>query len=121
MARLIWSFVFALNGIKKSILKEPNFRIHILCTVLVIIAGYYFNISPVEWMLVLLCTALVLSMEMLNTAVEKLCDVVHKEIHPGIKLTKDIAAGAVLVSAVIAAICGSIIFIPKIISFIKSF
>lgn len=120
MSRLIWSFVFALNGIKKSVLKEPNFRIHIFCTILVIIAGYYFNISSVEWMLVLLCTALMLSMEMINTAIEKLCNVVHREIHPGIKLTKDIAAGAVLVSAIIAAICGGIIFIPKIILLIKS-
>jgi len=121
MARLIWSFVFALNGIKQCVLKESNFKIHIFCTVVVIIAGYYFNISSVEWMLVLLCTALVLSMEMINTAIEKLCNVVHREIHPGIKLTKDISAGAVLVSAIAAAICGAIIFIPKIILFIKSF
>ena len=60
------------------------------------------------------------NMEMLNTAIEQLCDVVTKDIHPGIKITKDIAAGAVVVAAVASAICGTIIFLPKIILFIKS-
>lgn len=59
-------------------------------------------------------------MEMLNTAVERLCDLVQKEIHPVIKVVKDIAAGAVLLSAGIAVICGAIIFIPKILLLIKS-
>jgi diacylglycerol kinase len=59
-------------------------------------------------------------MEMLNTAIEKLCDVVHKEIHPGIKKVKDIAAGAVLIAAFCSVITGAVIFLPKIIHFIKS-
>jgi len=120
MLRLIRSFGFAWKGIRSSLFQEPNFKIHIVCSILVIGAAVYFMISPVEWMLVLICMALVLSMEMINTAIEKLCNVVHKEQHPGIKITKDVAAGAVLVSAIIAAICGAIIFIPKIILLIKS-
>ena len=119
MLRLMRSFSFALAGLRNCFTKEANFKIHIGCTVLVIIAGIYFNINTVEWLLILLCIGSVLSMEMINTAIEKLCDVVHKENNPGIKITKDIAAGAVLLSAVIAAVCGAIIFIPKIILFIK--
>ena len=120
MSRLIKSFGYALKGLKICLLKETNFRIHIFCTVCVIIAGLYLTISPVEWILVLFCVALVLCMEMINTAIEELCNVVHKEIHPGIKITKDIAAGAVLLSAFLAFICGAIIFIPKIFLLIKS-
>ena len=120
MLRLIRSFGFAWKGIRSSLFQEPNFKIHIVCSILVIGAAVYFMISPVEWMLVLICMALVLSMEMINTAIEKLCNVVHQEQHPGIKITKDVAAGAVLVSAIIAAVCGAIIFIPKIILLIKS-
>ena len=114
MSRLIRSFGYALSGLRISILEGANFRIHIFCSVLVFIAGLYFNISYAEWLIVLICAGFVLCMEMINTAIEHLCNVVHKEIHPGIKITKDIAAGAVLLSAVIAAICGGIIFIPKI-------
>ncbi|MEP7163973.1 MAG: diacylglycerol kinase family protein [Ferruginibacter sp.] len=114
MSRLVKSFGYALNGIKVCISKGANFGIHIFCCVLVISAGIYFKISPAEWGTVLLCAGFVLCMEMVNTAIEQLCDVVHKEIHPGIKVTKDIAAGAVLLSAAIAAICGAVIFIPKI-------
>ena len=117
---LIKSFGYALSGLRICILEGANFRIHIFCTVLVFIAGLYFNISYTEWLIILICTGFVLCMEMINTAIEQLCNVVHKEFHPGIKITKDIAAGAVLLSAVIAAICGAIIFIPKIFLLIKS-
>ena len=120
MSRLTRSFSYALNGLSICVLKGANFRIHLLSGTIAIIAGYAFNISPNEWMVVLLCIGFVLCMEMLNTAIEQLCDVVHKEIHPGIKLTKDIAAGAVLVSAVVAAICGAFVFLPKLLSFIQS-
>lgn len=114
MSKLIKSFGYALSGVRKCMLEGTNFRIHIFCSVLVFIAGLYLNISRTEWLIVLICTGFVLCMEMINTAIEQLCNVVHKEIHPGIKITKDIAAGAVLLSAVIAAICAAIIFIPKI-------
>ncbi len=114
MKSFIRSFAYALNGLKNCLLKETNFKIHIFCFLLVITCSWYFKISAIEWICVLLSSALVMSMEMLNTAVEKLCNVVHKEMHPGIKIIKDIAAGAVLLSAIIAAICGAIIFIPKI-------
>ena len=62
---------------------------------------------------------MVLSLEMINTAIERICNIVHKEPHPGIKIIKDLAAGAVLLAAFVAAICGTIIFLPKIIIYLK--
>jgi diacylglycerol kinase len=120
MSKLASSFAYALNGIKACFVKEANFRIHVFIGAFVVIAGIYINISAVEWILILICMMFVLVMEMINSALEKLCDVVHKEIHPGIKITKDIAAGAVLLSAIFASICGAIIFFPKIFLIIKS-
>jgi len=91
--------------------------------VLAVIAGIFavvFNISVYEWLAAVFCIAFVITMEMLNTAIEKLCDVVQKEFHPGIKKVKDIAAGAVLVSAAFSIITGCIIFLPKIIALLKT-
>lgn len=120
MSKFTRSFVYAANGLKLCLLKEANFRIHIFLSVITIALSILLNINAVEWMIILFCMAFVLSMEMINTAIEQLCNVVHKEDHPGIKIVKDVSAGAVLVSAILAAICGAVIFIPKILSFIPS-
>lgn len=120
MSRLSRSFLYAWQGFRSCLFSEPNFRIHISCSLLSAGAGFLVGISTFEWLLVLLCIGFVIGMEMLNTALEKLCDVVHREYHPGIRKTKDIAAGAVLVSAIIAAITGTIIFAPKVYSMIST-
>lgn len=120
MLRFARSLEFALNGLRLCLLEEANFRIHIFCATAVVIAGFYFGITTVEWLWILACIGFVLCMEMINTAVENLCNLVHKEIHPVIKTIKDISAGAVLVSAIMAAVCGAVIFFPKIILLIKS-
>ena len=119
MLRLIRSFSFALNGLKICVLKGANFKIHLFCTVLAVMMGLYFHLAVNDWLILLLCIGFVLCMEMLNTAIEKLCDIVHKEYHPGIKITKDIAAAAVMVSAFVAAICGAFIFLPRIFSLVN--
>jgi diacylglycerol kinase len=120
MKKTIKSMRYAFAGIRLCFDSEPNFRIHSGLTIIVLILSIACNISTNEWIAVCFCIAFVISMEMLNTAIEKLCDVVHKELHPGIKKIKDIAAGAVLVSAFFSLITGSIIFLPKIINLIKS-
>lgn len=114
------SFAFAWAGIRSCFQSEPNFRIHLVLAIVVLVFSLVFKISTIEWMAVCFCIAFVLTMEMLNTALEKLCDVVHKEVHPGIKKVKDIAAGAVLVATFFSLITGIVIFLPKIISLIKS-
>lgn len=115
MNRLIRSFAFACAGLKSSFISELNFRIHLASALLVFVLGLLLKISVQEWLAAGFCIALVTAMEMINTAIEKLCDVVQEEFHPGIKKVKDIAAGAVLLSAIFSVITGAVIFIPKII------
>ncbi len=117
--RTLRSFGFAWAGLKFVFSTQRNFRIHLLMAALVILLGIGLHISTMEWLVVLICIAFVLFAELINTAIEKLCDVVQQEIHPQIKLVKDIAAGAVLASAVMSAVIGVIIFLPRIIYFIK--
>ena len=118
--KLIKSFGYAWAGIKSCFQSEPNLKIHSALTIVALIFSIVFNISAIEWVAVCFCIAFVITMEMLNTAIEKLCDVVHKEMHPGINKVKDMAAGAVLVAAFFSMITGAVIFLPKIISLIKS-
>jgi undecaprenol kinase/diacylglycerol kinase (ATP) len=120
MMKLIRSFGYALSGVRSCFETEPNFRIHLGLTIVALILSIVCNISAYEWIAVCFCIAFVLSMEMLNTAIEKLCDVAHKELHPGIKKVKDITAGAAFVSALFSLITGAVIFLPKIINLIKS-
>jgi len=119
--KLLRSFSYAFNGLKICFISETNFRIHILLTAVVIVLGFVFKISAAEWLTVILCIAFVTVMEMMNTAIEKLCDMVHKETHPAIKKVKDIAAGAVLLAAISSVVIAANIFLPKIFIYIKSF
>ncbi|MEO6731435.1 MAG: diacylglycerol kinase family protein [Ferruginibacter sp.] len=113
------SFYYAWSGIRYCFTTQLNFRIHLLIMLLVIIAGFLFNISATEWLFIVLCCMLVLMLEMINTALEYLCDVITTEFNPVIKVVKDVTAGAVLVSAVGSIVTGTVIFLPKIISFLK--
>ena len=83
---------------------------------IVIVAGFIFKISVMEWIVCLILFALVISLELINTAIETTVDIAMPEINEKAKYAKDIAAGAVLFSAIIAAIVGLIIFLPKIIT-----
>ncbi len=116
--KLYKSFGFAFEGIGNTILRERNMQIHCTVTVLVVIFGFILKISMVEWYICLLLFALVLSLELVNTALEAVVDLVTEEKKPLAKKAKDAAAGAVLMSAIIAAILGGIIFFPKLWLFI---
>lgn len=107
-------FNHAWHGLKLVFKLELNFRIHFLIGLLVIIAGFILKISLNEWLAVILTIGLVLVSEMFNTVVETLLDYLNPAIHPTAKMIKDISAGAVLVSALIAVIIGLIVFIPKL-------
>ncbi len=111
--RLIKSFGFAFNGIKLC-LKEPNFKIHLLFALLATMLGFLLHISNMEWLAVLICITLVLAFEMLNTATEQLCNLISPAFNPVIKIIKDVSAAAVLVVALMAAVCGVVIFLPKL-------
>lgn len=116
LAERLLSFRHAFRGIFCVIRSQHNFRIHLGFAILVVLAGFLFSISALEWLVLMLTIALVLSLEMINSAIEYLVDLVTKERHPLAAKVKDIAAGAVLVAAIISIIIGLIIFIPKIMS-----
>jgi len=108
------SFKHALNGLSKVFKGERNFRIHIIAVIIVSLAGALLSISTEEWLVIILIFIIVTVIEIINTAIEKLCDVVSPQYNENIKLIKDISAGAVLLSAIGAVIVGVIIFLPKI-------
>jgi diacylglycerol kinase len=107
------SFSFAWSGIRDFILNEHNARIHLVATVCVIVAGVVFRVSIIEAAVLAIVTGSVWVLEMLNTCIEQIMDFIHPEEHPGIKIIKDLAAGAVLVAALTAVVVGLLIFIPK--------
>lgn len=108
------AFEHAFNGMSHFIRHDRNGKIHFVLAILVAMAAFFFKLSATEWCMLLVCTGLVISFEMMNHAMENLCDVVHEAHHPLIKTAKDVAAAAVLWSAIISVIIGSLIFIPKI-------
>ena len=108
------SFKYGFQGIASAALNERNVQIHSVISVMVIFFGFVFSISKYEWIAVLLAIGGVVALEMLNTAIERTVDMYTVDFHPLAKQAKDIAAGAVLIFAIISVIIGMIIFIPKI-------
>ena len=94
---------------------ERNFQLQLSAFILICCVGIYHNISSIEWSLILLISALVLSLEAINSSIEKVCNLVTTKIHPEIKIIKDIASGAVVIASVIAIIIGCLIFFPYLI------
>ena len=104
---------FALEGIKAS-WAERNVKIQWLFAVFVVIAGFVFSISKVEWLFILSCIAGVIALELVNTAIEATVDLVTEDIRTLAKKAKDSAAGAVLVYTIYSILVGIIIFLPKL-------
>lgn len=107
------SMGFAFKGAIKLITTEHSVMVQSCLAVVMIIAGFYFEISHEEWLIQTLTIGLVLGIEGLNTAVEKVADFIHPEYHQRIGFIKDIAAGAVFFAAMTAIAIGCIIYIPK--------
>lgn len=114
MKKRINSFKYAGKGVARVAASETNFMIHLAAASAVTGLGFYFCISPAEWCLVLLCFGLVMSAEAMNSAVERLVDFISPGHNEKAGEIKDIAAGAVLLSAVTAAAVGLIIFLPRV-------
>jgi diacylglycerol kinase len=120
MKKIISSFSYALQGIGTCFTSETNFKIHVLAACGATGIGLWLHINATEWCILLLCMALVMALELVNTAIEKLCDMVSPSKNNMIKKIKDMAAGAVLVIAISSCICGIAIFLPKIIVLLKN-
>jgi len=110
------SFKFAAKGILYAVKSQPNLWFHLVATIAVIALGFIFTIATAEWLFIIFAIGFVLSAELFNSSVEKIVDLVQPEEHKLAGQAKDMAAGAVLISAVIAAVIGLMIFLPKIIN-----
>ncbi len=107
------SFGNAFNGIFHFFGHERNGKIQLTVAVTAIGFALYYHVNAVEWAITLLCIGAVLCLEMVNSAVEKLCDLVQPTYHPIIKIVKDVAAGAVLFASIISVTIAAIIYLPK--------
>ena len=121
MMRFLRSLNYAFQGIKYCFISERNFRIELLVALLTIALSAVLKIGTNEWLAVLFCSALVLCLEIINTSIEKLSNVVNASIHPVIKVVKDTAAASVFTASLISLVIAAIIFLPKVEPFIKSF
>ncbi|MDX1327105.1 MAG: diacylglycerol kinase family protein [Arenibacter sp.] len=110
----IRSIGFAVKGAILLIKTEASLKVQVFISLIMTAAGFYFDISGTEWSLQVLAIALVLGIEGMNTAIEKLSDFVQPNFDPRIGFIKDIAAGAVLLVSIAACVVGLIIYIPKI-------
>ena len=113
--KIINSFKFAFTGIFSSFKSEQNMKIHVLAAILATSMGFYFKISKAEWLAIMIVIAMVISAEIINTAIEKTVDAIVKsdpEKYSEMGLPKDLAAGAVLITAIGSLIVGFIVFLP---------
>lgn len=111
---IIDSFNYAVSGIILSIKTERNMLIHYIIAIAVLFASLFFDFSRMEFLILLFATTLVIVLELINTAIEKTIDMITKEYHPLARLAKDIAAGAVLISAINAFIVGYLLFFDRL-------
>ncbi|MBD1432556.1 diacylglycerol kinase family protein [Sphingobacterium sp. DN00404] len=116
LGRRIRSFKYAFKGLLHLIREEPNARIHFVAGIIAIICGWYFDIDKSEWLAVILCIGIVFTTEILNTAVENICDYISPTYHHKIKIIKDLAAAAVLISALMSVVIAVYIFGPKLLA-----
>jgi diacylglycerol kinase len=108
------SLTYAFEGLKTAYKNEPNFRFHIVSAVIVLIAAFLLKFSAWELAILTLTIGFVLILELINTTLEALVDLVSPEIRKQAKIAKDVSAGAVLVSAILAITVGIILFVPKL-------
>jgi len=108
------SFKYAFNGFKVLFREEHNVRIHAVVAVIVVVTGFWLNISAMEWVILCFAIGFVIVTEILNSAIENLSDFVSPEYNRYIKKAKDLGAAAVLASSIVAVIIGLIVFLPKI-------
>ncbi len=114
--KLINSFTYPIKGLKYAYRNEQNLAVDVGVSIIVLIASFIFKLSLTEWVVVIFTIGAVISLELVNTAIEATVDLVTEEYHPLAKVAKDTAAAAVFLIAIVAFIVGIIIFLPKVIS-----
>jgi diacylglycerol kinase len=109
----------AVFGLKSAFKEERNFRIQFLIGVVVVFFMIAFNLNAVESSIIILMILVVLSLELVNSQIEKFLDIVHPDHHPRVKIIKDFSAGAVLFSVIGSVAIGVLIFLPHILNYLK--
>lgn len=112
--KFLLSFTYPIKGLRYAYRNEQNLAVDVGVALLVTIAGFIFKLNLVEWAILALTIGLVISCELINTAIEAVVDLVTEDYHPLAKVAKDTAAAAVFVFAIVAIIVGLIIFLPKV-------
>ncbi|HWB27421.1 MAG TPA: diacylglycerol kinase family protein [Chitinophagaceae bacterium] len=110
---ILSAFKNAFNGLWYFFRHERNGQVQSCAAIITIAFAIWLHVSAMQWVLLLLCIGAVLSLEMINSSLEKLCDLVHKDYHPVIKIVKDVSAAAVLFASAISVTIACIIFLPK--------
>ena len=108
------SFKFAFEGIKAVFKEEPNLRIHFIFAIFALVAAFLLGFSTIEWLILAFTISFVLILELLNTALEAIVDLVSPEIKPEAKIAKDVSAAAVFLAAAFSVVVGIVLFLPKI-------
>lgn len=110
------SFKHAFDGIKYVFTTQPNMRFHTLAAFLIVLLSTYFKISRSEWILIVLTIVMVVVVEMLNTSIESMTDLITLKYHKQAKIAKDVSAGMVLISAIGSVVIGLVIFLPYLLN-----
>jgi diacylglycerol kinase len=118
--RFLKSFGYSIDGLVYAYKYEQSMLIHVIATIGVVTANILFGISSFEWLVTLLSIGMVLSAELINTAIEAVVDLVTLEIHPLAKIAKDCGSAATFVLAMMAAAIGFVVYIPHIIELVKN-
>lgn len=110
----IASFKVAFDGIKTAAKREPNFRTHLIVALATLTTAYILSFTSSEWLLLTFTITLVILLELINTALESIVDLVSPEVSSKARVAKDVSAAAVLLSAILAVIVGVVLFVPKV-------
>lgn len=108
------SFSHAFQGMIYGFRTTKNLWVDFIAAIVVVIMGFIFKITTTEWLSIIICIGLVMALELTNTAIEEAVNLAMPKIHPIAKISKDVAAGAVLFAALISVFVGCVIFVPKI-------
>lgn len=112
------SFSYAFEGLSKAIKDEPNLKIHFITASLTILLGLILRLNSIELAILILTISSVISLELINTMLESLVDLVSPQIRSAAKVAKDVSAAAVLISAFASLVIGMLLFLPKMIALI---
>ncbi len=113
------SFYYAFQGLKTAFISEPNLRFHFFAAILALIVGIFLKLATYEWLLLAFIIFFVITLELLNTVLEAIVNMVSPEVHPYAKIAKDVSAACVLLAAILSIIVGSVLFWPKIVNLIS--